>query len=504
MARTGSARILAVRDYPGECAVECAETGAPVLAGAMVIGLRPIGAAALATALVACHSDTAPDLGRLYASGMEEAHTPPVILIPGALGSRLFDSSKHTELWPGSTLHLIAGSKEDLVLPFDPATLLPLDDGLEARGLFEEVLNTDFYGAILRTLQRSGGFVPGRLGEHADPAVRRYYVFAYDWRQDNVTTAKRLDALIEQIRRDYDDPTLKVNVIAHSMGGLVTRYYLRYGTVDALEGDGAFPINMSGAAKIGTVVLLGTPNLGSVSSLQSMILGHTVGLRRIAPEVLATMPSIYQLLPHPLTDWSVDPSGKDLDLDLYDVTTWKRLQWSVFDPAVVGHLRARFKRPGEANAYVLALQAYFARNLERARRFIWSVTFEEPISPVKLVVFGGDCVLTPARIVIEPQAGRSVARLFPEDVRYKVSGVDYSRLMLEPGDGEVTKPSLLARQALNPVAPRYDALFFPLAYAFFLCENHARLAGNISFQDNLLNVLLTRERAREASRRPKR
>ncbi len=469
-----------------------------------MIVLRGIWAAVVAVSAVACHSDTAPDLSRLYASGMEEARTPPVILIPGVLGSRLFDKHKRREVWPGSTLHLLAGSKQDLVLPFDLVALRPVDDGLEASGLFEEVLNADFYGAILRTLRRSGGYVPGKLGEHADPRVRRYYVFAYDWRHDNVTSAKRLDALIEQLRRDYDDPTLKVNVIAHSMGGLVIRYYLRYGTVDALEGDSVFPINMGGAAKIDTAVLLGTPNLGSVSSLQSMIVGHRVGLSRVEPEVLATMPSIYELLPHPLTDWSVDPSGKDLDLDLYDVTTWKRLQWSVFDPAVIGRLRARFKGPSEANAYISALQAYFARNLERARRFIWSVTFEEPTSPVKLVVFGGDCVLTPARIVIESQASRSVARLFPEDVQYKVIGVDYSRLMLEPGDGEVTKPSLLARQALNPVAPRNDALFFPLAYAFFLCENHERLTGNINFQDNLLNVLLTREHAWDATREMKR
>jgi hypothetical protein len=284
------------------------------------------------------------------------------------------------------------------------------------------------------------------------------------------------------------------------MGGLVTRYYLRYGTVDALEGDGDFPINMRGAAKIGTVVLLGTPNLGSVSALQSMLLGHRVGLRRIEPEVLATMPCIYQLLPHPLTDWSVDPSGKDLNLDLYDVATWKRMQWSVFDPTVIARVRAGFKEPREADTYISALQAYFARNLERARRFIWSVTFEEPSSPVKFVVFGGDCVLTPARIVIEPQAGRSLARLFPEDVQHKVLGVDYGRLMLEPGDGEVTKPSLLAREALNPVAPRNEALFFPLAYAFFLCENHERLTGNINFQDNLLNVLLAREHPWDAAR----
>jgi pimeloyl-ACP methyl ester carboxylesterase len=468
-----------------------------------MVVLRFLWAVALAGAVVACHSDTAPDLSRLYASGMEEARTPPVILIPGVLGSRLFDKNKRTEVWPGSTLHLLAGSKQDLQLSFDPQTLQPLDDGLQPSGLFEGVLNADFYGAILRTLRQSGGFVAGKLGVPADPRVRRYYVFAYDWRQDNVTTAKRLDALIEQIRRDYGDPTLKVNLIAHSMGGLVTRYFLRYGTVDALEGDGAFPINMAGAAKVGTAVLLGTPNLGSLSSLQSMLLGHQVGLRGIEPEVLATMPSVYELLPHPLTDWSVDPSGKDLDLDLYDVATWKRMQWSVFDPVVIGRLRARFKVQSEANAYISALQAYFGRNLERARRFIWSVTFEEPSSPVKFVVFGGDCVLTPARIVIEQQAGRSLARLFPEDVQHKVPGVDYSRVMLEPGDGAVTKPSLLAREALNPVAPRNDALFFPLAYAFFLCENHERLTSNINFQDNLLNVLLARERPWDAAREMK-
>ncbi len=462
--------------------------------------VRCLWVALLVGSFVACHSDRAPDLSRLYASGMEEERTPPVILIPGVLGSRLIDKSKRSEVWPGSTLHLLAGSKLNLALPFDPVTLKPVDDGLEATGLFEEVLNADFYGAILRTLRQSGGFVAGKPGTRADPRVRQYYVFAYDWRQDNVTTARRLDDLIEQIRRDYGDPKLRVNVIAHSMGGLITRYYLRYGTVDALEGDGAFPINMAGAAKVGTVVLLGTPNLGSLNSLESMLLGHRVGLRRVEPEVLATMPSIYELLPHPLTDWSVDPSGKDLDLDLYDVATWKRMEWSVFDPAVIGRVRARFREPGEAQAYITALQAYFARNLERARRFIWSVTYEEPSSPVKFVVFGGDCVLTPARIVIEPMAGRSFARLFPEDVQHKVSGVDYTRLMLEPGDGEVTKPSLLARESLNPVAPRNSALFFPLAYAFFLCEDHERLTGNINFQDNLLNVLLSRERPWDTAR----
>jgi len=460
----------------------------------MRIGLGRGAASVLLVLLAACHEQTAPDLGRLYATGMEQTLTPPVILIPGILGSRLFDGASGAELWPGSTFNLLLKAKQDLALKIDPQTLRPIDDGVVPRGLFEEAFHNDFYGAILHTLQQAGGFVPGTPGEQSDPHQRRFYVFAYDWRKDNVLSARRLDALIEQIRRDYGEPQLKVNLIAHSMGGLIARYYLRYGTVDALEGDGDFPINMDGANKIGTVVLLGTPKLGSVRSLQSMILGHKVGLSRVTPEVLATMPSVYQLLPHPLNDWSVDPSGRDLDLDLYDVATWKRFHWSVFDPAVLRRVRARFSKHEDADAYVATLQAYFARTLERARRFIWSLTFEEPRSPVKLVVFGGDCALTPARIVVEQQGGVSLARLYPQDVRNPVSGIDYSQLMLEPGDGEVTKPSLLARQTLNPVAPRQDALFFPLAYDFFLCENHERLTGNINFQDNLLNILLTRER----------
>jgi hypothetical protein len=77
-------------------------------------------------------------------------------------------------------LQLLAGSKQDLALPFDAVTLQPIDDGLKPGGLFEEILNADFYGAIVRTLRESGGFVPGKLGTHADPKMHQFYVFAYD------------------------------------------------------------------------------------------------------------------------------------------------------------------------------------------------------------------------------------------------------------------------------------------------------------------------------------
>lgn len=433
-----------------------------------------------------------PDLRRLYEFDGPAGMQPPVIVIPGILGSRLRNRASGEELWPGSVSHLLLGSKDSLALRIDPKTLEPMDDGIEAAGLFEGVLTRDFYGEILRTLERYGRYKPGVLGQHQDGHVRHYYVFAYDWRQDNVVTARKLDGLIEQIRRDYGNPKLKVDIVAHSMGGLATRYFLRYGTTDVLNRND-FPVNLNGAAKLGTVILLGTPNLGSAQSLHGFLQGVDVGFRRIPPEVLATMPSIYELFPHPINDWLVKADGQPLDRDLFDVRIWRSFQWSVFDPLAMARLRAQMPSDAAAQVDLAVRQRYFEKRLERARRFVWSLTVPLPKTPVKLVVFGGDCTLTPARLLVEEVGDDSVVRLYPNEVKNPVPGVDYSRLMLEPGDGAVTKPSLLARENLDPTAARNRYLFFPLAYSFFLCEQHDKLTGNINFQDNLLNVLLSRE-----------
>jgi pimeloyl-ACP methyl ester carboxylesterase len=464
--------------------------------------MRPL-VVILALAVTACSSSPRPDLRRLYEFGTTAGGHPPVVVIPGILGSRLRDAQTGAELWPGSLWNVVLGSKEHLALPFDPGTLQPL---AEARpdGLFEAVLGTDFYGEILRTLEHSGGYARTVPGTPVAAGSRRYYVFAYDWRQDNVRTAARLDAFIEQIRRDHGDPQLKVDIVAHSMGGLVTRYFLRYGAQDVLPvlHRDDFRVSDAGAAKVRTAILLGTPNLGSASSLHGFIAGADVGLRRIPTEVLATMPSVFQLFPHPVNDWLLDARGQPLDRDLFDVGIWQRFGWSVFDPRVVERLAQRAGDPQRAAATVDALQRLFDAHLERARRFVWSLSVRPgKDAGVRIVVFGGDCTLTPARLVVEEADGESQVRLYPGDVAQPVPGVDYGRLMLEPGDGQVTKPSLLAREKLDPTAERHRWLFFPLAYSFFLCEEHQRLTGNVSFQDNLLNVLLSRERPWDAPAR---
>ena len=66
----------------------------------------------------------------------------------------------------------------------------------------------------------------------------------------------------------------------------------------------------------------------------------------------------------------------------------------------------------------------------------------------------------------------------------------------------MTKASLLARESLNPTVSRSEDVFFPLAYSLLLCEDHEHLTGNINFQDNLLNVLLSGEHPWDAPVHP--
>jgi pimeloyl-ACP methyl ester carboxylesterase len=345
----------------------------------------------------------------------------------------------------------------------------------------------DFYGKIEDTLTGAGGYQFTNPGHPVGGSQRRYYRFIYDWRKDNSQSAAALDAFVHQIRLDYGKPDLKVDIVAHSMGGLVARYWLRYGTVDVLD-DNDFPLNNAGAALARKVILLGTPSLGSTSALQQLLSGADFGVNKIRPEILLTFPSAYQLLPHPIVDSILGNSGQPLQRDIFDLDIWRALEWGPFDPQI----RHRLQVEGWSPARVQALENYTGKHLERARRFAWSLTVKNIASPAELIVFGGDCSDTPARILIEDIGDESFVRLWPDDIEKPSPDISYKTLMLEPGDGVVTKASLLARTELDPSIPRHRFSDFPLDYAVMYCEDHNRLPGNITFQDNLLHILLSR------------
>jgi pimeloyl-ACP methyl ester carboxylesterase len=392
------------------------------------------------------------------------------------------------ELWPGAWERVIFSDYRDLALKFDPTTLEVKPDNIEAFDIADTVLGRNFYGPIITTLVNFGGYVRATPGVPAGPGERRLYVFPYDWRQDNVEQARGLEALIDAIRQDYGDPALRVDIVAHSMGGLIARYYLRYGPNDVLDGMPSL-ISLYGTSRVRKLILLGTPNFGAVSALHGYIAGEPIGLKSMRAELLATMPSGYQLFPHPLSPWLIGSNGETLPDDLFAAATWKRYRWNVYDPVIEGRIRAEHNG---SDAELDALRRYFELRLERARRFAWMLSTPEPATPIRYVLFGGDCTLTPARIVVEDSGTGPRTSLLPNDLRGGASRAALESAMLEPGDGRVTKPSLLARETIDPTAPQNEESFLPIAYYFFLCEEHDQLTTNVSFQDNLLNVLLTR------------
>jgi pimeloyl-ACP methyl ester carboxylesterase len=311
-------------------------------------------------------------------------------------------------------------------------------------------------------------------------------LFAWDWREGMVAAARELNELVERLRRLRGDPSLRVDIVAHSAGGLVTRYFVRFGGVDTLN-EVEPTITFAGGQKVRQAILIGTPNYGSITALQKAITGYKIGLTRIRPETIATMPGMFQLLPHPDRTWMIDIRGRRLDLDLNDVATWRRHRWSIWDAEVRERIRADFTDPSLAEDYLAVFEAHFERQLVRAARFHRSLSRPVTVVPTRYVVFGSACLPTPARCLLEEIDGQTYVWLNPQNIKHPLVGIPYESLMIEPGDGSVTKASLLAKDSLDPDATRGD---FPVAWAVFVCARHENLPANVTFQDNLLNIVL--------------
>lgn len=414
---------------------------------------------------------------------------PPLVVIPGAFGSRLLDTRSGREIWPRSSAKLLFSSYKGLEVAIDEDTLDPIAGAVRPYAVFREGLGRDFYGQILNTLEGAGGYRRRQPGERVDPGQRNYYVYLYDWRLDNVAAVAGLHQLVEQIRADYGDSRLQVDILAHSNGGLLARYYARYGTRDHLDGGPGVP-TFDGAQAIRRLLLVGTPNLGSMQPVLSHVRGEEMGLRKVPAEVVATISGAPQLMPHPGLHWLVDRRGDPIDRDVFAPETWRDFGWSIYEPRVRERTIRRKGGGAAGRRYLRILEAYLARHLARGRRFLELMARDAGESDIRPYVFGGDCDATVARLVVEEVRGGRVARERADAVRRPLPGVDYDALIHDPGDSVVTRESLLGA-AEQPLRAGFSAIpRLRITHSVFLCERHQFLTGNATFQNNLLHTLL--------------
>lgn len=436
-----------------------------------------------------------PNLQQIFASARARTGKRPVIVIPGILGTELINAKTGETVWPS------AFRTSHDVLPISPNLEANRDDLvpgkiLETVRLARLVPEIYVYRDLLDAFRNYAGYREGNW-ENPGPDGDRdtFYIFAYDWRRDNVANARELVQRIERLKERLQRPDLKFNIVAHSMGGLIARYAAMYGDADLPPGDDAIHPTWRGAAHISKIVMIGTPNEGSADAFATLVEGYSIteGLRRRVPllnkltaDDAARTPSVFQLMPHRGVVKFLDENLQPLPLDLYDAEVWKRYGWGALNSTEFRH---HFDGKQED------LDAYLAATLKRARRFHEALdAVENSDAPVVLLAVGGDCEETlNAPVVLRDQKkNRWLTLIRPREYRtsagVKMSKKTVTAAMYAPGDGRVTRTSLLGEDL---VKTRDRVTGFTLShYAVFGCDLHGQLPRNKSVQDNALTAIV--------------
>lgn len=219
----------------------------------------------------------------------------PVIIIPGIMGSELYNNnlSINNLIWPDTIKFTLYVYDEFLdILKLDPNgnTLNDIAVG----DIIRNINNTDYFNGLVNVLESNG------YQEGTD-----LFVFSYDWRLKGTENVTLLASAIEEIK--VKTGAQKVDIIAHSMGGLLSKYYL---------------INNSSIDKF---IDIATPHVGSPKAFKTVMFGETIGTSHLfgligvnserIKIISQNMASIYELIP---SKKFVDSNNYVYDLDDID------------------------------------------------------------------------------------------------------------------------------------------------------------------------------------------
>ncbi|MGH4017126.1 MAG: esterase/lipase family protein [Pseudonocardiaceae bacterium] len=235
--------------------------------------------------------------------------TDVVVVVPGILGSALAVDGQ--PVWELSGAALLRGlrtfgkSITRLQLPADVGDGHP-GDGVQPIGLMPDLhvlpglwRPIDGYSGLLRWLEQS--FTLTRYDPARPDQPANLVPFAYDWRLSNRYNACRLEETVEPVlsrwrAADPSHASAELVFLCHSMGGLLTRYYL----------------DVRGGAEITRRLLtMGTPYRGAAQALLDLVNGVRKGIGPLRLDLTAlarSLPSAHQLLP----GYDCVESGPDL------------------------------------------------------------------------------------------------------------------------------------------------------------------------------------------------
>ncbi|MFF2630086.1 hypothetical protein ACFVUN_30535 [Kitasatospora griseola] len=222
--------------------------------------------------------------------------TDLVVVVPGILGSRLFDSDGREvwglsgrALWRG--IRTFGGSVRELELPADLGDEHP-GDGVTARGTLPDLHAlpgvwslVDGYSGLLDWLEQNFT-LRRRLPDESVATAVNLVEFGYDWRLSCRYNSLRLKQTVDEelTRWQASAPErreARVVLICHSMGGLIARHF-----VECRGGDEVTR----------RLITLGTPHRGSLDALLTLARGLRFGPLDLSG-FARSLPSLHQLVP---------------------------------------------------------------------------------------------------------------------------------------------------------------------------------------------------------------
>ena len=234
--------------------------------------------------------------------------TPPVIVIPGITASTLRDQYPNQPETIWDVLPFQRSYERITLHPEDPSLRY---EAIEPARVVAERLFTLPYDDLVNELRHN-------LTERADQPVP-VYPFAYDWRRPLSEIQAQLAAFIQEVinrtslmRHYYEDKyrpeTGEVDLVGHSMGGLIIAGYLAN----------------TPAPRVRKVATLATPFRGSFEAVLKVATGTAaIGVGRQSSrerEAARLTPALYHLIPQ--WDGAVITDHFEWH-DLFDVETWQ-------------------------------------------------------------------------------------------------------------------------------------------------------------------------------------
>ncbi len=223
----------------------------------------------------------------------------PVVVVPGIKGSGLENYYQVGGAPTWGTWQAIAGTGIN--------NLLPTVDG-----------EVDFADDVVTRATYVLGIAYGKFIEGLRARLEvPVYIFPYDWRQSSRLNGERLTNFIELLRRKpmnslrgWAAGDRLVNVVGHSMGGMVIRSALSTWASRQTK------------APIDNAVFIATPHYGSLDAIRAMVTGDSpiLDFNKELRKLARALPSAYELLPT-FDKAVIDANG--VNLDIFSIANWQ-------------------------------------------------------------------------------------------------------------------------------------------------------------------------------------